>query len=87
MAWRILTGLIPGFVLAASFSGWLCWLAPGIWTANLTVALLWFFPFWVAIFTMCLIARNPYLLCLKVSLTATLSLGALRIAQWSGFIL
>lgn len=87
MAWKILAGLMPGFVLAASICGWLCWLAPGMWTANLAMALLWFFPVWVAIISVCLIAKRPGLLCLNVSLTAALSLGALWFAQWSGLIL
>lgn len=87
MTWRILTGLIPGFLLAAALSGWWSWLQPGIWSADLAMALLWFFPVWVTIIVFCLIAERPGRLCLRVSLAAACGLGALWLAQVSGLIL
>jgi hypothetical protein len=46
---RALAGVVPGFFLAAAFTGLVAWGAPGPWQNALVPSLVFFVPTWIAI--------------------------------------
>lgn len=72
LTWKTLAGLFPGFFLTAAIIGWSNWLLPGLWTQSVMICLLMFFPIWIAVICLCLLARTNRKAWLATSVPAIL---------------
>ena len=83
---RALAGIVPGFLLSAGLVGLIAWALPGPWQGTIVAGVIAFFVVWIAVMGASFQFANGKRAWAWMSSLAAVSLGALWLLQWLGWI-
>jgi len=83
---RALAGIVPGFLLSAGLVGLATWALPGPWQDTIVAGVIAFFVVWMAVMGASFQFANGKRAWAWLSTLAVVSLSALWLLQWLGWI-